>query len=121
MRVLIVDDSRAMRMIVKRTLRQAGFGDLQVEEAANGQEALSRIEEHRPDLVLSDWNMPEMSGIELLEKLRADGDRTKLGFVTSQGTAEMRTRAVNAGALFFITKPFTGDTFKQTLGPVLSC
>ena len=71
MKVLIVDDSRAMRMIVKRTLRQAGFSGLHVEEAGNGKEALESIEAGAPDLVLTDWNMPEMTGIELLHALQA--------------------------------------------------
>ena len=119
MRILIVDDSRAMRMIVRRTLRQAGYGDHTVEEATNGREAQEAIQASPPDLVLSDWNMPEMTGIELLEALRAAGDQTKLGFVTSQGTPEMRQWANEAGALFLITKPFTADHFKDALRPVL--
>jgi two-component system chemotaxis response regulator CheY len=108
-----------MRMIVKRTLRQAGFGDHPIEEAANGKEALDAILASPPDLVLCDWNMPEMNGIELLEELNNTGNSVKFGFVTSEGTPEMRQRAEDAGALFLIAKPFTADTFKDALSAVL--
>src|SRR5437763_543403 len=117
MRILIVDDSKAMRTVVIRTLRQAGFGEHTMLEAANGIEALSAINASPPDLVLSDWNMPDMSGIELLTTLRADGSRIKFGFVTSQGSPEMRLRAAEAGALFLISKPFTVDVVKDALTP----
>ena len=119
MKILIVDDSRAMRLIVKRTLRQAGFDRHSVEEATNGKEALLTIQANPPDLVLCDWNMPEMTGIELLEALQESGTRVKFGFVTSQGTPEMRKRAASAGALFLICKPFTADIFRESLGSVI--
>ncbi len=119
MRILIVDDSRAMRMIVRRTLRQAGYGDYEIAEAENGRLGYEAANADPPDLVLSDWNMPEMSGIEFLEKLNESGTKVKFGFVTSEGTADMRNRASEAGALFLIAKPFTADTFKQALTPVL--
>ena len=118
MKVLVVDDSKVMRLIVMRTLRQAGF-TCEVTEAADGKQALEAIRSAPPDLVLSDWNMPEMTGIELLEALRAEGSRVKVGFVTTEGTAEMRARAMSAGALFLIAKPFTADQFKAELGAVL--
>lgn len=120
MKVLIVDDSKAMRMIVKRTLRQAGFDQCETEEATNGKEALTLIENSIPDLVLSDWNMPEMNGIQLLEQLKSSGKDVKLGFVTSEGTPEMRQKAEEAGALFLIAKPFTAETFQNALQGVLS-
>lgn len=119
MDLLVVDDSKAMRMIVKRTLRQAGYGDANVKEAANGREALDMMGGWTPDLVLCDWNMPEMTGIELLEELRKQGNGVKFGFVTSEGTPEMRDTASKAGALFLIHKPFTPETFKEKLGKVL--
>lgn len=119
MKVLIVDDSKAMRMIVKRTLRQAGFNDIDVDEAGNGKEAIEKINADKPDLVLCDWNMPEMTGIECLEELNKAGSDVKFGFVTSEGTPEMRARASEAGALFLIAKPFTADTFKENLAGVL--
>jgi two-component system, chemotaxis family, chemotaxis protein CheY len=118
-RILLVDDSKVMRGIVRRTLRQAGFENHDVVEAANGTEALSEIQKQAPDLVLSDWNMPEMSGIELLKALRAGGNDLKLGFVTSEGTAEMRKLAEDNGACFFVTKPFTVESFQAALTNVI--
>ena len=120
MKVLIIDDSKAMRMIVKRTLKQAGYGDAEMVEAANGVEGLAAIKSSPPDLVLCDWNMPEMTGIDLLRTLKAEGISVKFGFVTSEGTQEMMTMAQEAGALFLISKPFTADTFSQALGAVLA-
>ena len=119
MKILIVDDSRAMRMIVKRTLRQAGYGDHEVEEAEDGKEALGMLEKSSFGLVLTDWNMPNMTGIELAEHIKANGPKVKLGFVTTEGTPEMRARATEAGGLFLIAKPFTADDFKSALDAVI--
>jgi len=119
MKILIVDDSRVMRQIVVRTLRQAGYAGHEVVEAANGREGLAAVREHTPDLVLSDWNMPEMNGIDLLESLRAGGQTVPFGFVTSEGSPEMASRAQQAGALFVITKPFSPDSFRDALAPVI--
>jgi two-component system, chemotaxis family, chemotaxis protein CheY len=119
-RILIVDDSKAMRMIVRRTLKQAGFGSYDVEEATNGAEALKIITADPPKLVLSDWNMPDMSGYELLTKLRADDVQVPFGMITTEGTPEMREKAAKAGALFLIAKPFTADEFARALSGVLT-
>jgi len=114
-KILVVDDSRAMRMIVKRTLRQAGFNNVDVAEADNGKTALDQITSDPPALILCDWNMPEMNGIELLRNLRGNGNATNFGFVTSEASPEMKNTASAAGAQFLITKPFTADTFKSVL------
>lgn len=118
-RILVVDDSKAMRLIVRRTLRQAGFGECEVEEASNGVEALAAIEKARPDLVLSDWNMPEMNGYELLTQLNARSIKVRLGFVTTESTPEMQAKANEAGASFLIAKPFTAEQFQTALTPFL--
>lgn len=120
MKILIVDDSKAMRMIVRRTLRQAGFEDHDVEEAENGRDGLSKVDAFSPDLILCDWNMPELNGIDFLRNLRAAGNQVKFGFVTSEGTQEMRDLASSNGARFLISKPFDGDTFKEVLTPLLT-
>ncbi len=116
MKILVVDDSRTIRMIVRRTLRQAGLGNHDVVEAENDQEALDAILADKPDLVLCDWNMPVMSGIELLEALQSRGIKLPFGFVTSQNTPTMKDRARQAGAWFVISKPFTADPFKAVIG-----
>ncbi len=118
MKILIVDDSKAMRLIVSRTLRQAGFDGYALEEATNGLEGLAAVRRGAPDLVLSDWNMPEMTGIEFLEALGKEPFAGKFCFVTSESTDDMRERAKAAGATAFITKPFTADVFRETLTPL---
>ncbi len=115
MKIMIVDDSRAMRRIVQRTLRRAGFGGHDIVEAENGSMALDLIKEESVDLILSDWHMPELSGLELLNALREGGNDVKFGFVTSESTADMRARAVNAGADFLLAKPFTPDDMADVL------
>jgi two-component system chemotaxis response regulator CheY len=119
-KILVTDDSRVMRQIVIRTLRQAGYDDHEIIQAEDGREALQMVGSEAPDLVLSDWNMPEMTGIECLEALRASGSQVPFGFVTSEGSPEMREKAANAGALFLIAKPFTEETFRDALDGVLA-
>jgi two-component system chemotaxis response regulator CheY len=116
MKILIVDDSKAMRMIIRRQLNEIGLGDAEYIEASNGQEGIAAIKEHTPDLVLSDWNMPVMNGIEMLEAINQEGLSVKLGFVTSESQASFKERAMDAGAMFLISKPFNAETFKRALG-----
>lgn len=118
-KVLLVDDSKAMRLIVRRTLRQAGFASIEVIEASNGVEALAAIDQNSPDVVLSDWNMPEMNGFELLQNVRAKGLKTRFGFITTERTQAIREAAADAGAAFLIAKPFTADEFAAALRPFL--
>jgi len=120
MQILVVDDSKAMRSIVMRAVRQAGYDTVAFVEATNGAEALKMIRATPPDLVMADWNMPEMSGIELLKTLRAEGNQIKMGFVTSESDPAMRDMAFQSGALFMITKPFTPDSLKAVLAPVMA-
>lgn len=119
MKILVADDSRVMRQIVIRTLRQAGYGGHEVVEAENGRQAVEMVATERPDLVLSDWNMPEMSGIDALAALRGSGSQVPFGFVTSEGTDDMRARAAATGAQFLIAKPFTPEAFAEALSSVL--
>jgi two-component system, chemotaxis family, chemotaxis protein CheY len=116
MKILIVDDSTAMRMIVKKTLRLAGFEGHDIAEADDGVKAMTAIKVSTPDLVLSDWNMPNMTGLQLLEAIKDSGVKVAFGFVTTEATSDMRTRALSAGAKFLISKPFTPESFKEQLG-----
>lgn len=120
MRILIVDDSRAMRLIVARTLRLAGYDEHELVEATDGREALDVVADEPPDIVLCDWNMPHMSGLELLTALRTAGSRIPFGFVTSEASPQMRATALQAGAMFLIAKPFTAEDFQDALDPVLA-
>ena len=104
-------------MIVQRAIKSTdAYGSAEVVEACDGREALGTIERERPDVVLSDWNMPEMTGIELLVELGERGIDVPLGFVTSESTPEMYDRAVSHGARFMVTKPFTPEMLSDALG-----
>jgi len=114
-KILIVDDSRAMRRIVTRALRQAGYGDSAILEACAGQEALSVIQKEEPDVVLSDWNMPNMLGIDLLRAVRSAGSQVRFGLVTSEVNESIKQQAKDAGAALLISKPFTAEAVKQAI------
>ncbi|HRD62000.1 MAG TPA: response regulator [Nocardioides sp.] len=118
LKIVLADDSRVMRQIVIRTLRQAGYAGHEILEAANGREVVELVQREAPDLVLSDWNMPEMNGLEALTTLRNNGSNVSFGFVTSEGSEEMRQRAAAAGAAFLIAKPFTPEAFSDALSAI---
>lgn len=120
MNILVVDDSSAMRMMVVRTLRQAGIDKKDVEQAEDGAIALEAIRKKVPDLVLADWNMPNMTGLELLEALRADNIDVTFGFITTESSKEMRQKATDAGAQFLISKPFTLESFEKVLSTIMN-
>ena len=110
MKILVVDDSDAMRALIRRILRGRRYDEAVILEARDGREALAVILSSKPDLVLANWNMPELTGIDLLETLKRDGVAVKFGFITSDESEQNRARALEAGACFVIGKPFArGD------------
>jgi two-component system, chemotaxis family, chemotaxis protein CheY len=116
MRVILVDDSRAMRMILRRIVGQLGF---EIMEAEDGQAALEAVNgaDQVPDLALIDWNMPRMNGLELVTALR-DDPRTRnmtLVMVTTEGEQSQIVRALAAGAHEYVIKPFTSDSMVEKL------
>lgn len=115
MKILVVDDSKAMRMIVIRTLKRTNLDGSKIIEATNGVEALKVIEAENPELVLSDWNMPEMKGIELLQKVRETNHKLCFGFITSESSAETKALAKETGADFLVTKPFTAEMLESSI------
>ena len=119
MGILVVDDSRAMRMIVLRELRKAGHETRDAIEAENGRVALVRVRQGGVHLVLSCWNMPEMNGITLLRTLRREGIAVPFGFITSESTAHIHREALDAGADFVVTKPFSVETLSVPVGQAL--
>lgn len=119
MDVLLVDDSKTMRMIVQRAIRQAGYRNLDIGEAESGQHALEQLGKAVPKLILSDWNMPVMNGIEFLKNLRANQNQTPFGFITSEASAEIKDLALQSGASFLLTKPFTTEAVQEALSPFL--
>ncbi len=119
MRVLVVDDSRAMRMIVTRALR-AIPAVADVAQAESAEAAIEVLTALPVDLVLCDWNMGGMTGLELLEALRAAGWATPFGFVTSESSAAILDTALAAGAPFLVAKPFCPEDLAATVATVLS-
>jgi two-component system chemotaxis response regulator CheY len=117
--ILLVDDSKTMRLLVQRAIRQAGYRSVIFDEAENGVQALVKMTQARPKLVVSDWNMPEMTGIDLLKRMRTDSCTVPLGFITSEASAEIKKLAMNSGASFLITKPFTPEDVQSALEPIL--
>ena len=105
---LIVDDSKVIRKVARHILETLEF---QVEEAGDGREALDRCEAKMPDVVLLDWNMPVMSGMEFLKLLRQRGhaDQPKVVFCTTENDVAHIARALHAGANEYIMKPFDKD------------
>jgi two-component system, chemotaxis family, chemotaxis protein CheY len=120
MRILIVEESRVMRQILVRTLRQAGYAGHLVIEAVDGHRGLRLAREEGPDLVLSGWNVPGLTGLELLRTLRAAGRRTPFGFVTAEASSpDVVALAEAAGAAFVVAKPVTAESLREALAVVL--
>lgn len=115
MKALLVDDSRAMRMILSRTLKEIGF---EVTEAGHGLEALERLNTAGPfDLALVDWNMPEMDGLTFVTTVRTGQLATamRIVMVTTESEADRVAAALAAGADEYVTKPFTKDALTSKL------
>jgi two-component system, chemotaxis family, chemotaxis protein CheY len=113
--VLIVDDFATMRRIIKGVLKQLGFSNLI--EAEDGEAALKELRKENVGLIVSDWNMPNMTGLELLKAVRADNNLKSIPFlmVTAEGQKENVIQAVQAGVSNYIVKPFTPETFNAKL------
>ena len=115
MRALVIEDSRITRKILTRMLNHMGYDTV---EATNGREGLERLREMgASDLVLVDWNMPEMDGFEFLRAVRANReyDSVPLVMVTTHNDMDSVARALEAGATEFIMKPFTEDVIREKL------
>ena len=115
--VLIVDDSPLVRRVVKASLKE---GDYQCEEASNGKDALKQLLECEFDLIVSDLNMPGMTGLEMLQHIREKMPRLKTPIImlTSDSKIESVRQAKNLGVAGWIIKPFTPELFLQTLNKV---
>jgi two-component system, chemotaxis family, chemotaxis protein CheY len=117
-KVLVVDDFATMRRIVKGVLKQLGFND--IIEAENGHSALEELKKEQIGLIVSDWNMPKMNGLDLLKAVRGDASLQGVPFimVTAEGQKENVLEAVKAGVSNYIVKPFTPETFSEKLAKV---
>jgi two-component system, chemotaxis family, chemotaxis protein CheY len=121
MKVLIVDDAGVMRKVITRELVDMGFAAENISEAANGKEGLDKAVATTFDLILMDWNMPEMLGIDSVVAIRAAGVKTPIVMVTTESERGNIVRAIQAGASNYLTKPFNKQDFQskiqQTVGP----
>jgi two-component system chemotaxis response regulator CheY len=115
MKILVVDDFATMRRIVKNVLRQLGFND--IDEADDGVQALAKMKARKFDFVISDWNMPNMNGLEFLRAIRADEELKNIPFlmVTAEAIKENIVAAVQAGVSNYIVKPFTPEVMKEKI------
>ena len=114
-RFLVVDDFSTMRRIVRNLLKELGYAN--VDEAEDGAMALSKLKNENFDFVISDWNMPNMDGLEMLKQIRADGGLNKLPvlMVTAEAKKENIIAAAQAGASGYVVKPFTAATLDEKL------
>lgn len=120
MKVLVVDDFSTMRRIVKNILRQLGFSNIL--EADDGTTAVGILEREKVDLIVSDWNMPQMTGIELLRHVRSTDEIKDTPFlmVTAEAQQENIIEAVKAKVSNYIVKPFTADTLNEKIEKIFS-
>ncbi len=119
MKILVVDDFSTMRRIVKNLLKQIGYEN--IDEAEDGQHAFSKLKGDRFQFVVSDWNMPNMTGIELLKNVRSDPELKDLPFlmVTAEAEKEKVIEAIKAGVNNYIIKPFTAEILKEKMDKIL--
>jgi two-component system chemotaxis response regulator CheY len=120
--ILIVDDSAMMRKVVLRTLKMAGVDYENVLEAGDGAEGLAMLKQYKVDLVMCDINMPVMSGLEMIEAVKAEGlaDGVPIVMVTTEGSEAQVRQAILAGARGYIRKPFTVEHIESNVKPLLA-
>ena len=118
MRILVVDDFNTMRRIVKNILKQLGFEN--IGEAENGQEALEVLKKEKFDFVITDWNMPVMTGLDLLKAIKADAALKDLPvmMVTAEAQQQNIVEAVKTGASNYIVKPFTAEVLEEKISKI---
>lgn len=117
-KILVVDDFATMRRIIRNILRQLGYED--VDEADDGNTALAKLRTGKFDFVITDWNMPNMNGLELVRALRVDAALRKMPvlMVTAEAMKENIVEAVKAGIDNYIVKPFTPEIMKEKIARI---
>jgi two-component system chemotaxis response regulator CheY len=118
LKILVVDDMSSMRRIIKNTLKQLGYPN--TDEAEDGQKALEKVRNESFDLVVSDWNMPNMNGLDLLKAIRQDPKLSALPvlMVTTEAEMDHILEAIRSGVNSYILKPFTPETMKEKIDKV---
>ena len=119
MKILIVDDSGSMRHFSKNILK--GLGITEIREAGDGNEAIKAVSLEKPDLILMDWNMPNLNGVEALKKLKADPATKPIPviMITSESEKADIIAAVQAGAASYVIKPFNAAIIKEKIAPFM--
>jgi two-component system chemotaxis response regulator CheY len=118
MKIFLIDDSRTMRNIQKGILGQLGYTDVQ--EACDGMEALLRLETFQPDLLLVDWNMPNMDGVTFVKQFRGKGYKTPVIMVTTEAEKARVVQAIKAGVNNYVVKPFTPESLAERIHETMS-
>lgn len=118
-KILVVDDFATMRKVVRNLLKQVGYEN--IVEAEDGVTALKALKSHKIDLIISDWNMPNMTGLELLKAVRADENLKTTPFlmVTAEALQDNVIAAVKAGVSNYIVKPFTAEVLNEKIRKIL--
>lgn len=120
MKILIVDDFSTMRRIIKNILKQLGYSN--IIEADDGSSALTLLKKDKIDFIVSDWNMPKMSGLDLLKVIRSDEKLKSIPFlmVTAEAQKEKIMKALQEGVDNYIVKPFTAEILKEKIDKIFS-
>jgi len=118
-KILVVDDFATMRKVIRNLLKQSGFEN--ITEAEDGAMAFETLKSQKIDFIISDWNMPNMTGLELLKSVRKDDNLSKMPFlmVTAESLQENVVEAVKAGVDNYIVKPFTAEVLSEKIQEIL--
>ncbi len=120
MKILIVEDSPTMRRIVKNTLKRIGYSEF--EEAENGLSALTKLADSSIDFIITDWNMPEMNGLDFIQRIKSNTDYSEIPIlmVTARSVEQDVLTALEAGAASYIIKPFTPQVMREKINEILN-
>lgn len=120
--ILVVDDSAVMRKIIKKALTDSKYSDASISEAGDGQEGLDEFDPKQTDLILADWNMPNLNGLEFIKKVREikASKKVVIIMVTTEGSAGKMEEAMDNGVDNYITKPFTSIQLEQKIDKYFS-